>query len=136
MRSVKRFSLGGTVVLLLGPAWTGSAFSPSCRRRISVTATGVAAPSSNVAASDAHEVHSDLLVSPDATICTFSLAQHRPMGCTVEESLSAGYHVFISAVKEGGNADVAGVQVGDVIVGVTGLFGGMEDVTGLGLEKV
>lgn len=66
-----------------------------------------------------------------------TLPLHRPVGCVVEESLAppAGT-VFVASVKPGGHADRAGVAPGDVIVGVTGIFGALEDVTGLGIDKV
>lgn len=66
-----------------------------------------------------------------------SLTEHRPsMGCTVEESLAEPGTVFVSSVKEGGPAAMSGVLPGDVIVGITGLFGTLEDVSGLGIDKV
>lgn len=61
---------------------------------------------------------------------------HRPLGCTVEESLAGGGHVFVSKVVEGGYAEQAGIQVGDVIVGVTGIFGDFQDVRGLGIDEM
>lgn len=65
---------------------------------------------------------------PNFAIRTLTLKDHRPLGCTVEESLAAedDHAVFVASVKEGGFAQLAGLQVGDVIVGVTGLFGGEE----------
>lgn len=70
----------------------------------------------------------------------FELQTHRPLGCTVEESLATTIDnkrfVFISKVKEDGNAERAGLRVGDVIIQINGLFGEMEDVSGLGLNKV
>jgi C-terminal processing protease CtpA/Prc len=36
----------------------------------------------------------------------------------------------------GGFADKAGIKVGDVIVGVTGIFGGLQSVLGKGIEEV
>jgi predicted metalloprotease with PDZ domain len=76
------------------------------------------------------------------------LSEHKPLGCTVEESLASAViesgdntqtkldYVFLSAVKPGGNADKAGLLVGDVVVGVTGIFGELENVAGLGIDKV
>lgn len=76
------------------------------------------------------------------------LAEHKPLGCTAEESLASVTlelpdnkkqkldFVFLSAVKPGGNADKAGLLVGDVVVGVTGIFGELENVVGLGIDKV
>lgn len=83
-----------------------------------------------------------------ATFLEVTLAEHKPLGCTVEESLAAVtielaenekqklHYVFLSAVKSGGNAEKAGLLPGDVIVGVTGLFGELENIAGLGIEKV
>ncbi|GAX16245.1 hypothetical protein FisN_3Hh273 [Fistulifera solaris] len=76
------------------------------------------------------------------------LSEHKPLGCTVEESLASAVievgdntqmkldYVFLSAVKPGGNAEMAGLLVGDVVVGVTGIFGELENVAGLGIDKV
>lgn len=74
------------------------------------------------------------------TMHTFTLKEHRPLGCTVEESLSSddpGAHaVFVAHVKEGGHAATAGMEAGDVIVAATGIFGDLEAVQGLGIDKV
>jgi len=60
---------------------------------------------------------------------TFLLSEHRPLGCTIEESLAPNDpYVFVSHLQEGGFAAQAGLAVGDVIVGVTGLFGELEHV--------
>jgi len=71
---------------------------------------------------------------------TFALNEHKPMGCTAEESLvkaeDGSKHVFISKVIQGGNADMAGVEVGDVIVGVSGSFEDVFEVIGTGLDRV
>jgi len=71
---------------------------------------------------------------------TFTLDEHKPLGCTAEESLAMGEdgakHVFVSKVTEGGNADRAGVLVGDVIVGVSGSFEDIVEVVGSGLDRV
>ena len=45
---------------------------------------------------------------------TFVLEEHRPLGCTVEESLAQEDAVFVTSVKAGGFAEAAGLQVGDV----------------------
>jgi len=65
---------------------------------------------------------------PIVAVHTLTLKEHRPLGCTVEESLAVedDQAVFVASVKEGGFAHLAGLQVGDVIIGVTGLFGGEE----------
>jgi len=71
---------------------------------------------------------------------TFTLDEHKPLGCTAEESLATGEdgakHVFVSKVTDGGNADKAGVLVGDVIVGVSGSFEDIVEVVGSGLDRV
>jgi len=71
---------------------------------------------------------------------TFTLDEHKPLGCTAEESLAKGEdgakHVFVSKVTEGGNADTAGLLVGDVIVGVSGSFEEIVEVVGVGLDRV
>jgi hypothetical protein len=74
---------------------------------------------------------------PEGEIMTMVLSDHRPLGCTVDESLDANQdYVFISKITEGGNADKAGLKVGDVIVGVTGLFGELTIVMDAGVEKM
>jgi len=45
-------------------------------------------------------------------------------------------HVFVSKVTKGGNADKAGVSVGDVVVGVSGSFEDIVKVVGAGLDRV
>lgn len=70
-------------------------------------------------------------------IVHISLNSHKPLGCTVEESLGLGEHVFISKIVEGGKAQNAGLLVGDVLVGVTSATGDdLSDVMGLGIDKV
>ena len=73
---------------------------------------------------------------PDAPLEDFTLLPHRPLGITIEESLANSDCVFVSRVVEGGNADQAGIQVGDLLVAVTGLFGDLSPVMGVGVEKV
>mmetsp|Transcript_28227 Transcript_28227/g.39721 ORF Transcript_28227/g.39721 Transcript_28227/m.39721 type:complete len:289 (+) Transcript_28227:116-982(+) len=78
---------------------------------------------------------------PKAPVIEFTLENHVPLGCSVEESLATEdyggeHHVFVSKVAEGGHAENAGLEVGDVIVGVTGTFGILSDVSGLGLEHI
>jgi S1-C subfamily serine protease len=66
-----------------------------------------------------------------------TMTEHRPnMGCTVEESLAEPGTVFVSSIKVGGPASAAGILQGDVVIGITGLFGTLEDVSGLGIDKV
>jgi C-terminal processing protease CtpA/Prc len=70
-------------------------------------------------------------------ILTFEMVDHRPLGCTIEESLDKNDdYVFISRITPDGNADKAGLKVGDVVVGVTGLFGGLTIVMDSGVEKM
>ena len=68
------------------------------------------------------------------------LTEHKPLGCSVEESLAeepnGEKYVFVVDVVEGGNAEKAGIKVGDVIVQITGTFDECVDVTGLGIERV
>lgn len=64
---------------------------------------------------------------------------HRPMGCTIEESLADGKYVFVSSVTPGGFADEAGLKHGDVITGLSDVFSedqGIKDVTFAGIEKM
>mmetsp|Transcript_9686 Transcript_9686/g.22025 ORF Transcript_9686/g.22025 Transcript_9686/m.22025 type:complete len:266 (+) Transcript_9686:137-934(+) len=68
------------------------------------------------------------------------LTEHKPLGCSVEESLAeepnGEKYVFVVDVVEGGNAQKAGIKVGDVIVQITGTFDECVDVSGLGIERV
>jgi hypothetical protein len=76
---------------------------------------------------------------PNADIATIVLKEHKPLGCTVEESLDTNNDpsvVFVSKIVEGGNAEKAGVKVGDVLIGVTGLFGEMTPTWQSGVEKM
>ena len=41
-----------------------------------------------------------------------------------------------SQIVDGGFASKAGMKVGDVIVAISGIFGGMNDVLGKGIEEV
>jgi C-terminal processing protease CtpA/Prc len=76
-------------------------------------------------------------IFPTAQIYIFEMAQYRPLGCTVEESMDVSEnYVFVSKVVRGGFADAAGLQVGDVIASVTGNFGGMTSVLESGVEKM
>jgi S1-C subfamily serine protease len=76
---------------------------------------------------------------PKAEIVTMELAEHRPLGCTVEESMDTENDpsiVFVSKVVAGGNAEKAGIKVGDVLIGITGLFGEIMPVFQSGVEKM
>jgi len=77
-----------------------------------------------------------------ADILDFVLEEHKPLGCSADESLAdepdGSKHVFVSKIVEGGNAEKAGIRLGDVFVGVSGTFGGENEVTlivGQGLDK-
>jgi hypothetical protein len=56
----------------------------------------------------------------------------------VEESLAhpKEKHVFVAKVVEGGFAHRAGLEVGDVLLAVSGIFGDYTDVVGVGTEQV
>lgn len=75
-------------------------------------------------------------------VSTFDLelSEHKPLGCTVEESLApepdASTPVFVAKVVEGGHAEKAGIEVGDVILGVSGVFDEVEDVSNADLDRV
>jgi len=88
---------------------------------------------------DAHEKveQQGAIKFPDAEFFTFSIADHVPLGCTVEETLDpASDHVFISKITEGSFAEEAGLKVGDVIIGVTGMFGGVANVMDSGVDHM
>lgn len=76
----------------------------------------------------------------DGELIAIELPEFRPLGCTVEESLDTENDpniVFISKLVEGGNAQTGGLEVGDVVVGVTGLFDeALVPVLEAGLEKM
>lgn len=75
---------------------------------------------------------------PSAQLLNLTLTEHKPLGCTVEESLAhpKEKHVFCSKIVEGGFAHAAGLEVGDVLVAVSGIFGESQSVIGLGIEQV
>eukprot|EP00535_Pseudo-nitzschia_heimii_P002226 CAMPEP_0197186764 /NCGR_PEP_ID=MMETSP1423-20130617/14562_1 /TAXON_ID=476441 /ORGANISM="Pseudo-nitzschia heimii, Strain UNC1101" /LENGTH=330 /DNA_ID=CAMNT_0042638165 /DNA_START=122 /DNA_END=1114 /DNA_ORIENTATION=+ len=74
---------------------------------------------------------------PKAQIITTVLPQHVPLGCTVEESLHEDDDcIFISKLTKEGNAEGAGLEVGDVIVAVTGVFGKLECTIDADVEKI
>ena len=92
-----------------------------------------------------HDASAALLQEKGAQLLELSIFPHRPLGCTVEESLaaleqsssSAHNYVFVSKVVPGGNAEHAGLQTGDVLVGLSGLFDGeIMDVAHVGVEKM
>ena len=73
-------------------------------------------------------------------IISFTLEEFKPLGCTAEESINVASdgstHVFLSKIVDGGNAQNAGLQQGDVIVGVSGSFDEVSEVVGKSLEGV
>lgn len=128
--SIMRRSL---LLLLLTAEWIsiGQAFQLSRSRpsRLLSTQTTTATTVAAAAASD-EPLDFDPLLGNGQRL-ELSLLPHRPLGCTVEESLADGHYIFVSKVVEGGFAADAGLQVGDVIVGVSNLFGDVTSVTGL-----
>jgi C-terminal processing protease CtpA/Prc len=76
-------------------------------------------------------------IFPTAEFLTFELADHRPLGCTVEETLFEDEnYVFISKVVPGGFAEQAGIQTGDVLFAITGLFRRATPVLEVGVDKM
>uniref|UniRef100_A0A7S1GJI6 PDZ domain-containing protein n=1 Tax=Cyclophora tenuis TaxID=216820 RepID=A0A7S1GJI6_CYCTE len=75
---------------------------------------------------------------PKAEIYLVTLEEHKPLGCRVEESLAHPEEkwVFVSKIVEGGFAESAGLEVGDVILGISGVFGTMEEVAEQGVDRV
>jgi len=73
-------------------------------------------------------------------VLAFNLEKFKPLGCTAEESLfeleDGSKSVFIGKIVKDGNAQKAGLTVGDVIVAVSGNFNEVVDVFGLPLEKI
>jgi hypothetical protein len=60
-------------------------------------------------------------------IVDITLQHHRPLGCVIEESLatsstikgSTNKIVFVTSTSSNGNAEQAGIMIGDVIVGIS-----------------
>ena len=76
---------------------------------------------------------------PNSQILNMILTDHRPLGCTVEESMDIETDpsvVVVTKMVAGGHAETAGIQVGDVFIGVTGLFGDVTPVWKGGVEKM
>lgn len=75
-----------------------------------------------------------------ATWIEFVLKDHKPLGCSVEESLASesdgSSYVFVSEVNAGGNAAKVGLKTGDVIVRLSGTFDEVVNVAGLGIDKI
>jgi len=76
----------------------------------------------------------------DRRVHEFSMKEHKPLGCFVEESLAdepdGTKYVFVADVTKGGNAARAGIEIGDVIVQLSGTFDEVVDVAGLGIDKI
>jgi len=76
----------------------------------------------------------------DRRLHEFEVEDHKPLGCTVEESLAneadGARYVFVAEVNRGGNAHKAGLRTGDVIVQLSGTFDEVVDVAGLGIERI
>ena len=130
--TIRRLGVG---VLVVTTAVVGSAFVPSGilrhagpphGRDASTTTvlweSSSSSSSSSVETTDA--IRDELLeLYPEAVLHTFNLTQHRPLGCTVEESLGEGKYVFISKVREDSFGAQGGLQVGDVILACSNVFG-------------
>jgi hypothetical protein len=107
--------------------------SGGVRRVGTSTAIMVATDDNNSMSSDVSSAEN---LFPYAEFLEFVLSPHRPLGCTVEESLADARHIFVTKVVAEGFSGRAGLLPGDVIVGVTDLFGALTDVTGLGIDRV
>jgi len=85
-------------------------------------------------------LYSNAVINGGASVLDFEMKEHKPLGCTVEESSAPeedGFQpVFISKVKPDGNAEKYGLTIGDVIIGISGIFDELEDTTGAGLARV
>lgn len=124
------------VAIGFGAVHTKAKLRPHCRSRLSIRRA------SSTEDTDNHEeiIETPTLdaieLFPDADLQEFTMLPHRPMGLTVEESLADSNYVLVTGIVEGGYADKAGIKVGDVLVAITGLFGDLVPVLGLGVEKV
>lgn len=72
----------------------------------------------------------------EMTMLDFSLPIHRPLGLSIEESLADSRFVFVTKITLGGNADTAGLKVGDTLVSITGLFGKLSPAVGVGVDAI
>lgn len=93
--------------------------------------------------SEASSTDSEINIDDETTqVLELELTEHKPLGCTVEESLASEPDnskkpIFVSKIVEGGNAEKAGLKVGDLLLEVSGVFTDvMEDVTSCGLQRV
>lgn len=114
-------------------------------RRSSASSTALwESKQEELSSEETFQADDDDLVLQGADLLEFALSPHRPLGCTVEESLVSEidktkrnqHYVFVSKVTPGGFAEQAGLQVGDVVVGVSGIFGQLEDVQYSGIDRV
>jgi hypothetical protein len=78
----------------------------------------------------------DTSTDTSTMMITFPEYCHRPLGCTIEESLATNGVVFVTKIASGSFAESAGLQVGDIIVGTTSQFGQLESVLGNGIDTV
>lgn len=62
-----------------------------------------------------------------AFLVPYELQEHKPLGCTVEETVVEDCnYVFVSKLVPGGLAAQAGLQVGDVLIATNAILGGGE----------
>lgn len=119
------------------PYSISSTFKYFSNSRIVLSSSSSSDSSSTSSSNTLYNVQELFPNDSDVIINEYILSPHRPLGCTVEESLANSQMVFISKIVDGGYADQAGIQVGDVLLGVTSLFGNdVSSVIGLGVEKV
>lgn len=89
---------------------------------------------------DGHELPKLTGSLANSRLQEFDLKEHKPLGCSVEESLAdeedGAKYVFVAEVAKGGNAAKAGIKVGDVIVQLSGTFDEVVGVAGLGIDKI
>lgn len=140
MRTTIRSVIVSALVFSYG-AW---AFAPTFRRHDSVSVSDISRIT--LFGSTEKEVEKPDIIKeeveefyPDGQLYTLNLTDHRPLGCTVEESLDTEKDpsvVLVTKIIEGGNAEAGGLKVGDVLVGVNGLFGDMTPVLKAGVEKM
>lgn len=106
---------------------------------VNSTAAAAAATKEAIEVID-HLPAADVFPNPEEEVefHSFELTSHKPLGCTIEESFesSANNCVFVSKVVPGGCAEQAGIEVGDVIVAVTGTFEGLVPVLDAGIDKM
>jgi len=115
-----------------GPLWCAAFGSGWMRPRKIVSSGAFVSLKQSSSSSEQQQIDSSsssLLDQDGVTFHTLVLPEHRPLGCTVEESLGTETAVFCTSLQPSGNAAAAGLQVGDVIVGITGLFGTVEDIS-------